>query len=113
MHPRGYKCKVERVYDKSDREKLRSTYRWTKKAKQIKDDAKGLCEVCREQGRYTYKDLEVHHIVKLKDDPDGLLDDDNLVCLCVEHHKAADRGEIEADYLKELAKKRKEQQHGH
>ncbi len=107
MHPRGTKCpKYKRVYDKDDREKLRSTYKWTMKAKQIKDDAKGLCEVCTVLGRFNYKALEVHHIVKLRDDPDGLLDDSNLICLCVEHHKQADNGEISAEYLRELAERR-------
>lgn len=107
MHPRGVKCpKYKRVYDKDDREKLRSTYKWTQKAKQIKDDAKGLCEVCTALGRFNYKGLEVHHIVKLRDDPDGLLDDSNLICLCVEHHKQADNGEISAEYLRELAERR-------
>ena len=105
-HARGYKCNVGRVYQKTDESKLRSRYAWTKKAKQIKDDANGLCEVCRAQGLYTYDGLEVHHITKLKDDPNGLLDDDNLITLCVYHHKQADDGEISADYLRELAKER-------
>ena len=106
MHARGYKCNKGRIYKKDDTDKLRSTYAWTQKAKQIKIDALGLCEVCKAYGVYTYKDLEVHHIVKLKENPNGLLDDLNLVCLCVEHHKQADAGDIDADYLKKLAKGR-------
>lgn len=106
LHPRGYKCNKGRIYKKDDTDKLRSTNKWTNKAKQIKKDALGLCEVCRAHGVYTYKDLEVHHITKLRDDPNGLLDDLNLICLCVEHHKKADAGEIKADYLRELAKGR-------
>ncbi len=66
----------------------------------------GLCEVCKAQGVYNYNDLEVHHIEKLKDNPDGLLNDDNLICLCVYHHKQADAGELNADYLRELVKER-------
>ena len=106
MHPRGVKCSINRTYKQSNERELRSKYAWTKKARQIKEDAKGLCEVCREQGIYTYNNLEVHHITKLKDDPNGLLEDDNLICLCVEHHKQADEGEIDADYLRQLAEKR-------
>ena len=107
IHPRGYKCNVGKIYTKTDDDKLRSTYKWTKKARQIKDDANGLCEVCKAQGIYTYNGLEVHHITKLRDNPDGLLDDDNLICLCTAHHKAADNGELDADDLRKLAKKRR------
>ena len=107
IHPRGYKCNAGKVNKpKTDEQKLRSTWAWTKKAKQIKEDALGLCEVCRAQGRYTYDGVEVHHITKLKDDPNGLLDDDNLITLCTYHHKQADDGELDADYLRELVKKR-------
>ena len=106
IHPRNYKCNVGRIYAKTDESRLRSRYAWTRKAKQIKDDANGLCEVCKAQGVYTYDGLEVHHITKLKEDPNGLLEDDNLICLCVAHHKQADDGEIKADYLRELVAKR-------
>lgn len=106
MHPRGKKCYIGRNYKATDESRLRSSYAWTKKAKQIKEDAQGLCEVCRAEGRYTYKALEVHHITKLKDNPNLLLDDDNLIALCVEHHKQADDGELSADYLRELVRRR-------
>jgi 5-methylcytosine-specific restriction endonuclease McrA len=98
---------VGRIYSKTDESRLRSRYAWTKKAKQIKDDANGLCEVCKAQGVYTYDGLEVHHIQKLKDNPNGLLEDDNLITLCVYHHKQADDGEIDVEYLKKLVKVRR------
>lgn len=107
MHPRGYKCnKGLKISYKKEYDKARSTYAWTTKARQIKDDANGLCEVCKALGVYTYNNLEVHHIVKLKDNPEGLLDDNNLICLCVEHHKQADAGEISAEYLRGLVERR-------
>ena len=107
IHPRGVTCDRGRKYQSSQERKLRSTYMWTKKAKQIKEDALGLCEVCKALGVYTYDGLEVHHITKLKEDPNGLLDDDNLIALCVYHHKQADDGELDADYLRELVKERR------
>ena len=106
MHPRGYRCNQGRVYSRTDDDRLRSRYQWTKKALQIKDDALGLCEYCKSQGLITYDDLEVHHIVKIRDNPEGLLDDENLVCLCNYHHRQADAGEIDAEFLKELAWRR-------
>lgn len=107
IHPRNYKCKVGRLYEKTDERGLRSKYAWTLKARQIKEDANGLCEVCKAQGVYTYDDLEVHHIIKLRDDPGGLLEDDNLICLCVYHHKQADDGQLGVEYLRELVKERR------
>ena len=109
IHPYDYKCSVGVDYNRSKlaEDKLRSRYAWTKKSKQIREDAGNLCEVCKDQGRATYDGLEVHHIEKLRENVDGLLDDDNLICLCVRHHKEADNGEIDKEYLRELVKKRK------
>lgn len=108
MHPYNYKCTVGRVYRGGEERKERSSYAWTKKSEEIREKAQYLCEVCRDEGIYTYEGLEVHHIIKVRDDKSKLLDDYNLVCLCIEHHKKADRGEIDRDYLLELAKKREE-----
>ena len=109
IHPSGYKCQMnQRSYRGGEERKLRSTYAWTEKSKEIREKAQGLCEVCRDQGIYTYKGVQVHHIVKVKDDASGLLDNYNLVCLCEEHHKQADAGKIDADYLRKLAKAREE-----
>lgn len=71
-----------------------------------------MCEVCRDQGKVTTKGLEVHHIDKLRDDPDGLIEDDNLVCLCMMHHRMADRGELAKGYLRGLARQRIEGREG-
>ena len=102
----NYKCNVGKVWKKYDESELRGTYDWKQKSLEIRSNAQYLCEVCRDQGVLTYTDLEVHHIEKLADKPEALLDNDNLVCLCVMHHKQADRGEIGKEYLKELARRR-------
>lgn len=65
-----------------------------------------MCEVCRDQGKVTTEGLEVHHIEKLREDPDGLIEDDNLICLCRKHHRMADDGELDKDYLRGLALRR-------
>ena len=52
--------------------------------------------------------LETHHIIKLRIRPDLLLEDENLVALCETCHWKADHGQIGADYLRELAKRRDE-----
>ena len=107
IHARGYKCNIGRNWsEKTNADKLRNRRQWKKKAEQIKKEANYLCEVCYDQDIFTYDGLEVHHIRKLREYPDGLLEDDNLVCLCRYHHQKADNGEISVDYLKDLAERR-------
>lgn len=106
MHPTGQRCTVGRVYTSTDERRLRSQYQWTKKSQEIRERANYLCEVCKDKGIITYDNIEVHHITKVRDDKSRLLDNDNLICLCEEHHKQADRNEINKDYLEELARQR-------
>lgn len=106
IHDRGFKCRGGASLPQTDEQALRSKYKWTKKSSDIRERSFHLCAICRELGDYTPKDVEVHHIVKLKDAPDLLLEDSNLITLCIDHHKAADRGELDIDYLKALARKR-------
>ena len=108
MHPLGYVCRKGIVYKGGEERELRSSYRWQKKSQEIKDKANWLCEVCRDKGIYSLEDLEVHHITKLKDAPEELLNNLNLVCLCVSHHKEADAGNLDKDYLRKLAEIREE-----
>lgn len=110
IHPKGYVCKVgvqKKRYKYSYAEaKLRSKSVWTEKSKQVREDAHYLCEVCKDKGIYNYRNVEVHHIEKLKDRPDLLIEDSNLICLCKDCHRLADAGMIDKNYLKQLALKR-------
>lgn len=106
IHSTTFKCESKRIYVANNERKLRSTNKWTEKSKEIRERANNLCEVCRDEGVFTYKNLEVHHITKLMEAPDLLLENNNLICLCVEHHKKADDGLLDKDYLIRLAEKR-------
>ena len=112
IHAYNYECKagyLKRSYnDRQDKEasRLRSLSSWQKKRASIKERAFNLCEVCKAQGIYNYTDIEIHHIKKLSQDPNGLLEDSNLICLCTLHHKQADSGELSVDYLLELVARR-------
>ena len=109
IHAYNEPCPIKkpvRAYEREGADRLRSSKRWTKKSLQVREDAHWLCEVCRDRGIITYDGLQVHHIDKLREDPDGLLDDSNLVCLCPMHHAMADRGEIDKGYLRGLARRR-------
>lgn len=106
IHDYNYKCNKGKIYKKNDIDKLRSTKRWTDKSIEIREASNYLCSVCLDKGILNYDNLEVHHIIKLQDQPDLLLDNDNLICLCKKHHKQADEGKINEDYLFNLVIKR-------
>lgn len=108
MHKDGEICPVPRKRSYDVTAKYHNTHAWHTKAEQIKKDSKYLCPLCKEEGVYTYEGLETHHIVKIQDDPDRLLDNYNLIPLCTRHHKMADAGEIDSDHLFELARQREE-----
>ena len=108
IHPADFKCNKGKVYRGGEERQLRSRFAWTKKSEEIREKAQYLCEVCRDQGKITYESLEVHHITPLREDSNLLLDNFNLVCLCIEHHKQADNSELDRDYLRKLAEYREE-----
>lgn len=112
MHPRGYVCNVnKRKWDnnRSKESKLRNTGAWHNKSKEIRERSNYLCAVCMDMDNYyNYKNIEVHHIRPIEKNPELLLDDKNLIALCPHHHKLADSGELNIDYLERLARKRDE-----
>ncbi len=114
IHPSNYKCehnkpKIEwKKYNNSEEYKLRNTNEWHKKSEEIRERSRYLCSVCEDKGIYNYKDIEVHHIDKLSENKERLLDNYNLICLCKKHHKLADSGMIDKDYLFRLAKERED-----
>lgn len=109
IHRAGEKCNWGKTQTlKTSDQKLRSTQRWQDKSREIRDASRWLCAICEEEGIFNYNKLEVHHITKLKDDEEGLLDNYNLIALCKYHHELADSGKIDAEHLRELARIREE-----
>lgn len=104
IHDSKFDCgkKPKRYKPSNDINKFRWSRKWTEKREQIKERDSYLCQLCKEEGKYNYTDLEVHHITSLEEDYDRRLDDDNLITLCVTHHKSADRGEISKEKLYKL-----------
>ena len=107
IHAKDYDCgrKPKRLprYQHDSSEAGRYSRAFTEKSQQVKERSHYLCAVCLDEGRITYKELETHHITKLRERPDLLTDDANLICLCRRHHRMADEGELSADYLRRLA----------
>lgn len=62
--------------------------------------------MCLKEGIINYRDLEVHHIIKLKDDITKGLEEDNLITLCHSCHRMADDGRISEEELRELVRER-------
>lgn len=106
IHDVNYKCKSGRL-PQTNEQALRNRNAWHEKSREIRERSLYLCSVCKDRGEAKADDdIEVHHIRKLRDYPDGLLEDENLIALCVFHHKQADNNELDPDYLRELAKRR-------
>jgi len=113
IHEERFKCTHNKPkYDnnkyKTTADKLRFNNKWKKKRKEIRESAKGLCEVCADSGAYVYKDLAVHHITEIHKAPERYLDNYNLISLCRYHHALADEGKITKEYLEGLARRRED-----
>ncbi len=108
VHDDAKRCYIGRVYAGGNERALRNKKAWHRKSFEIRERAQFLCEVCRDLGEITYKNLEVHHIEKVRDREDLLLDNYNLICLCQRHHKEADDGKLDIDYLRRLAERRED-----
>ena len=109
LHSYNYKCYANIPKRDDEESKLRNKNKWHKKSEEIREASQHLCAICKAEGRYNYKRISVHHIEKLKERPDLLLDNYNLIALCDKHHKLADEGKIDKDYLLELAKAREDE----
>ena len=44
--------------------------------------------------KYNYNDLEVHHIIPIKENYELRLEDSNLITVCEYHHELAEQGTI-------------------
>lgn len=106
VHSTAYKCNHNRYKKDTEARKLRQKSVWHSKSAEIRKKSNYLCSVCREEGRYIYKSLEVHHITPIEQDKERLLDNYNLICLCNSCHRLAELGKIDKDYLFNLAKER-------
>lgn len=105
---------IRKKFD-TDQNKFRSKNIWTKKAKKIKERDGFLCQICIRKlfqtvKQYNSRDLEVHHIIPLEKDFGLRLENENLITLCVRHHKMADNGEISVDLLRQIAAEQTEKE---
>ena len=106
LHPIGYECpkKPPKRKHNTDAVRFRNTKAWARKRAEVNERDHYLCRLCLEERQVTSHGLETHHIIPLEEDIAYALEDDYLITLCVDHHKAADRGIYERDYLMRLAR---------
>lgn len=103
IHSGPCEQKPKRSKESTEITKLRTCRRWGETRQLIYERDHYMCRVCLAQGRITTGKVEAHHIVPLVENKELAYDIDNGITLCVKHHKAADRGEIDRGRLRDLA----------
>lgn len=97
IHESGKRCYANsKNYYQGDAEirKFRNSTAWRKKAEEIKERDKFLCQVCLKRNIFNYKDLSVHHIQPLAENKALRLEDSNLITVCEVHHRECESGKI-------------------
>ena len=93
-------------FKRSEAELPRYSAAMNAKSREIKERQRFLCPLCLRVGDLRPKRLETHHIQKLRLHPELMLDDGNLIALCEVHHELAERGDVSAEALRQLAAER-------
>ena len=99
-----YREKYSRYEKDKDYLKFIKSKKWFNKSQEIKMLDSYCCLVCQSLGLISPTYLEVHHIVKFRNDLSLKLDNNNLITLCVHHHKQADNNKISTNELHRLIK---------
>ena len=115
IHDKKYTCiekdmaikKRQRKDSTMEENKFRWSRVWKRKAEEIKQRDKYLCQVCMRElynttTKYNTHNLEVHHAVGLREDFSARLDNNNLITLCREHHEEAECGSIPLAEIKRI-----------
>lgn len=103
---RGYYREKNSRYEKDkDYIKFIKSKKWHDKSQEIKRLDCYRCLVCQSLGLISPTYLEVHHIIKYRNNASLRLDNNNLITLCVNHHKQADSNKIQASELYSLINK--------
>ena len=114
IHDTKIKCGAKKKYyrEKNSRYNKSQEYqdiiksnRWKKLSALIKSLDNHECLICKDCGLISPKVLEVHHIEKVMNNFEKAFDEQNLITLCIFHHKQAEQGIITIDELLELINK--------
>lgn len=97
IHDANHKCYANsRNYYQGDPEirKFRNSTAWKKKAEEIKERDKYLCQICLKRNIFNGKDLSVHHIQPIAENAALRLENSNLITVCDRCHKDCESGKI-------------------
>ena len=116
IHKKDFVCSMKpknNKYKTSEADKFRWTKAWQRKRGEVKKRDKFLCQVCIRKlyntiKKYNYNDLEVHHIVPIKEDYKLRLEDSNLITVCEYHHELAEQGTIPREELLDIVQAQEE-----
>ena len=116
IHKKDFVCPMKpkrNKYKTSEADKFRWTKAWQRKREEVKRRDKFLCQICIRKlyntiKKYNYNDLEVHHIVPIKEDYELRLEDSNLITVCEYHHELAEQGTIPRDELLSIVEEQEE-----
>jgi len=107
IHEFNKTCRRSRKKKNTQANTFRKTNKWTEKSKCVRERDNYLCQICllskyNTNYKYTYEQLEVHHIVSIEEDYSKRLDSMNLITLCKYHHKMAEEGKISRGELLDI-----------
>ncbi len=115
IHDSKFDCgrKPQRIKRRGKKEQFRSSGEWQRKAEEIKQRDKYLCQLCLRNFKGTRqqlnsRELSVHHIEPLEEAFEKRVEEDNLLTVCGIHHEMAESGEIDRKTLHEIAKHMRE-----
>lgn len=115
IHDTAYVCdrkpKRIRAVKETEATEFRRRNIWKQTSLEIRDRDNNICQVCLALYKANKKSpypialssVSVHHIISICTDFSKALDRSNLITLCSYHHDQADRGELDADWLHDLA----------
>lgn len=110
VHSTDFICPRKPIRNKNitKSNKFRNTSRWQKKRNEIKHRDRYICQVCYRNlyntiKKINYENIQVHHIVPLEEDISLALDNENLISICIYHHKLAETNNIPRIELKKIA----------
>lgn len=109
IHDRSFNCpsKPKRFTGGTDEAKERSKAIWQKKRTEIKERDLYVCQACirgyDREAIINAKNIEIHHIIKIKADKSLWLENSNLISLCRRHHEMAENNQISEEILRKWA----------